>query len=88
MGNDHICTAGDRFDRIESWLEKMAAQMEKVTELLVETRLNRKTLDDHESRLRTLEKLVTKNSMMSKWAERLVWALAAAAIYMLRTNGG
>lgn len=84
----HICTAEDRFDRIESWLEKLAEQMERVTELLFETRLNRKTLDDHEERLRILEGNVAQNTILAKWGERLVWAIVAAAIYMLRSQGG
>lgn len=85
---DHNCTAGDRFDRIESWLEKLAEQMERVTELLFETRINRKTMDDHETRIRALEKNDSRNAMLSKWVERLVWTLVAVAVYFLKTNGG
>lgn len=85
---DHKCTAEGRFDRIEEALGKLAEQMEKVTELLIETRINRKTLDDHENRLRSLEKNSSRNEMMSKWVERLVWAFVALAIYFVRTNGG
>ncbi|WP_018123366.1 hypothetical protein [Desulfovibrio oxyclinae] len=85
--DSHSCTAGDRFDRIEDWLEKMASQIEKVTELLVETRYNKKALDDHEKRIRVLEKASTRNTMLSKWAERLVWAFVAVAMYLLRSQG-
>lgn len=84
----HNCTAEGRFDRIEDALEKLAQQMEKVTELLFETRTNRKTLDDHENRLRALEKNSSRNEVMSKWVERIVWAFVALALYFIRSTGG
>lgn len=69
----HTCTAEDRFDRIESWLAKLAEQMERVTELLFETRTNRKVLEDHETRLRALEKNDSRNALIVKWVERIIW---------------
>ncbi len=89
MSEEHQhCTAGDRFDRVESWLEKLAEQMEKVTELMIESRMNRQTIDDHENRIRSLEKVTTRNDVLGKWIERLIWLFIAGFFYFLKTKGG
>lgn len=74
----HECSAGERFDRIENWLEKLAASTEQVITLITETRHNRSDIDDHETRLRTLEKLVTQNSMWKDVSLKITIALACA----------
>lgn len=69
----HVCTASDRFDRLESWMEKLAESTDQIITLITETRHNRKDIDDHEARLRLLEKQVARNEIISRWVERLLW---------------
>lgn len=78
--NNHSCTASDRFDRIEKWLEKLAESTEQVITLITETRHNRSDIDDHESRIRVLERLVTQNAMWKDISMKIALAVGAGVV--------
>lgn len=82
---DHNCTAGDRFDRIEAALEKLAESTKQVIELITETRHNRSDIDDHENRIRVLEKSVTQNAMWKDVSMKVTLVVVASVIgYLIR----
>lgn len=79
MDHDN-CTAGERFDRIEKWLERLAESTDQVITLITETRHNRTDIDDHETRLRLLEKMVTQNVVWKEWSNKILFIIIAAVI--------
>lgn len=84
MDDRHNCTAGDRFDRLESGISKISELIEQIAHLLSETTHNRQDIEDHEKRIRLLERIVAKNEVIAKWVERIIWTIIAGAIYFYR----
>lgn len=79
----HVCSEGQRFDRLERSLEAINLTLTKLTDVLV----NNATYDirlsileefhkDVEARLRVLEKAYAKNL----WIERIAWAALVGGV--------
>jgi len=91
LRNYHVCTSEARIDNIERVMEKMATNMERMTEIYIkqatlETRIANiaKNSEDHEKRLRVVTQSVDSKEMLHKWVERIVWVVILGGIFYLQ----
>lgn len=88
---NHACNQGERFDRLEGKLDTLIEL--QVTNARIEEQVASvfRIVNDHEERLRIVEKSSDQNTWLSARSERLFWIIVAAAVggigYIIRGGG-